>query len=209
MTDDTIAAGREAWAKLGTANSFEAWRSVALAVAIGRQQAMQAAGTNKPQGPKYGAAFNRWLEDNGFRQMPYPVRTACCRLVDNLREIELWRATVPGGERWHHPQVLVRNWRRDFAPGRGIEPRKTMMRHTVIGAKRDSHGKPINPSGDMIKRVAVALRENWSTDTFKLAVVAIRAVLGDPDLAALLNEAPPTSHTRPTVVPADAPHQAA
>jgi hypothetical protein len=171
MTDDTIAAGLEAWVKLGSANSFENWRAVALAVAVIRQQAMRTAGINKPQGKKYAAAINAGLEEHGFRAMPYPVRTACCRLVDNLQEIELWRASVPDGEKWNHPHVLVRKWRRAFAPGRAVEPR---ARHIVTSAQR-YHAA--NPDQDTLRRIATELRENWTQDVFKLALVAYHAVL--------------------------------
>lgn len=201
--DDTISTGRDAWTQIERSNSFEAWKTVAAAVVIIRQMAMRQAGVNKPQGKRYAVAVNALLEEHGFRAMPYPTRTACCRLVDHLREIELWRGSLPDGEKLNHPQVLVRNWRRAFRPGRGIEPRKT-TRRVVVSAKRDGFGKPINPGGDMVRRVGSALSPAVppGTDIYKLSAIAIRAVLSDPDLIGLLNEAPP-NHTRRTAVDAE------
>jgi hypothetical protein len=100
---------------------FAAWKAIAVAVAIGRQQAMTSAGVNRPFGKKYAAAINLWPEDNGFRNIPDGVRGACCALADNMTAIEKWRAsaaccalgpkitrrssfeTGPARRRFHHP----------------------------------------------------------------------------------------------------------
>jgi hypothetical protein len=202
--DDALNDGRLAWTKIRSVTTFESWKMVAAAVAIGRQQAMAAIGSNKPFGTKYRHAINAWLEQNGFREMRMGIRTACCILADHLEDIEVWRASLPASEQreQNHPEVIIRNWRLATRADRDIEPRKT-MRHTVTGVKRNSHGKPLNPGQDMVRRVAAAIREGWTTDTFMLATTAIRAMLSDPDLVSLLNEAPATSHTRRTA-PADA-----
>jgi hypothetical protein len=116
--DDIVAEGREAWKRIGVATSFEAWLTVAKAVAIGRQHAMREAGANSQHGSKYRVAINNWLEANGFREMPYGIRKACCAMVDNLQAIEAWLASLPEKERAsrRHPEVVVRNWRRATRP---------------------------------------------------------------------------------------------
>jgi hypothetical protein len=205
-SDDAISDGRLAWTKIRSVTTYESWKMVAVAVAIGRQQAMAAIGSNKPFGTKYRHAINRWLEDNGFREMRMGIRTACCLLADHMQEIEAWRATLPASEQreQNHPEVIIRNWRRATRADRDIGPRKTTVRHTVISAKRDGFGKPINPGGDMVRRVGSALSPAVppGTDIYKLSAIAICAVLSDPDLIGLLNEAPP-NHTRRTAVDAE------
>jgi hypothetical protein len=202
MTDDTIAAGREAWLKLGTANSFENWKTVSRAIVVGRQQAMRAANINKPQGKRYGVAINAWLEQNGFRGMPYPTRTACCRLIDHLPEIELWRAATPGAEAWHHPQVIIRRWRHDFAPDRRTEPRKSAV--TSPAPKRQQivervaevalarrQGKPIFWPQDFMRRAHEAMLSSRSTDLLTLARLALQAAIrSEDDLLALIDDPP-------------------
>src|ERR1700730_1948801 len=108
MSDgDQIAAGADAWEKIHHATNFESWKTVALAVARGRQHALREAGANKPFGKKYAAAINRWLASNGFREMPFGIRSSCCILADNIAAIEAWRASLPSAEqgRQKHPQV--------------------------------------------------------------------------------------------------------
>jgi hypothetical protein len=171
---------------------------------------MRAANVNKPQGPKYAQAFNAWLEEQGFRQMPFPVRTACCRLVDNLREIELWRATAPGGDKWHHPQVLVRNWRRDFAPGRRqVEPRP---RNTTQAKTLRKNQKPIFWSQDILRAAAEGIRMANSHDIYVVARAVLDHAFPSRDaLIDVLNEKPlhPNPHQGKAPADADAAVQAA
>lgn len=210
--DDAISAGRDAWTQIERSNSFENWKTVARAIVVGRQQAMRAANINKPQGKRYAAAINAWLEQNGFRGVPYPVRTACCRLIDHLPEIELWRASTPGAEKWHHPQVIVRNWRHDFAPDRRTEPRRTAVKpkheQIVDGVAKLAarRGKPVFWGQDHLRRAHHAMLDSRSTDLLTLARLALQAAIrSEDDLLALIDDTP----RRLPCDDANAAHQAA
>jgi hypothetical protein len=60
--NSSIEAGREAWAAVHKATTFEAWKAIATALAIGRQKSLQLARVNAPHGIKYARAFNAWLD---------------------------------------------------------------------------------------------------------------------------------------------------
>ena len=190
MSDvDAIEAGRDAWATIHHATSFEAWRAVALAVAIGRQHALREAGANKPFGKKYAAAINRWLENNGFREMPFGIRSSCCILADNIAAIDAWRTSLPSAEqgRQNNPQVILRNWRR--ATGQRSRPRAVP---TATPKIKNRYHAPVRFSQDMVRRAAMAMRENFSNDVYALARICLMAAIPHEGcLADLLPAAPP------------------
>jgi hypothetical protein len=94
MTEDIVNAGKAAWQQVHRATSFDRWKTIALAVSVGRQQALRTAGVNAPHGAKYSRAFHAWLDQNGFGEMAYGLRAKCCTLAENLPSIEQWRSTL-------------------------------------------------------------------------------------------------------------------
>jgi hypothetical protein len=57
--------------------------------------------------------------------------------------------------------------------------------------------RPVHFSQDMIRRAAIAMSQDWSNDTFKLAAVALRAAIrNETDLLALLPAAAPATPQR-------------
>ena len=188
---DPIARGRAAWAAIHHATTFESWKAVALAVALGRRQAMHDADVNAPFGTKYRTAINRWLETNGFGGMRYGVRVACCKLVDELQAIEAWRDALPPHIRdsQNNPEVCLRSWRRSIKP-----PREPVAQHRPAVVMSGPKGRSVHWHGDHIRRAGLALRESYSTDIFVMARKALEAAIrSEGDLLVLLD--PPARST--------------
>jgi hypothetical protein len=62
---------------------------------------------------------------------------------------------------------------------------------------KSGYFRPIKFDQDMIRRAAMAMRENWSGDTYKLAAVALRAAIrNETDLLTLLPAAAPATPPR-------------
>jgi hypothetical protein len=205
---DPIAEGRAAWAKVHSSTSFEAWKAIAVALAIGRQHSLRLAKVNAPHGARYSRALNAWLSENGFSTMAYGLRAKCCKLADNLVAIEAWRAGLPEGERdsQNNPEVILRNWRRATrAETPAADVAVSQRQHVVKSDKPQRNGKPIYWPGDCIKRAALAMRESRSSDLFILAKLALEAALPSrADLLDLLNEPAPTRAPVKSPMPAEA-----
>jgi hypothetical protein len=190
-----VAEGKAAWDRVHHATTFEAWKTIAAAVAIGRQHALHEASANRPFGTRYGRAFNGWLDANGFRDMPFGVRTACCKLVDHLSEIEAWRASLPEIKRADqcHPETVLRHWRRATAP--------SPQHRAIVRRIRELEGKPVYWSQDAMRRAHRAMLESRSSDLLILARVALEAAIRtDGDLLALLETSPTRAPAKPAPV---------
>jgi hypothetical protein len=116
-----VAKGRDAWEAVARAEreTFDHWKAVAAALIVGRNHSLRAAGTSTPNGAHYTAALSGWLTQNfGNRPMPKATRYWCCRLHENLPDIERWRATLP--ESWRakliNPLSVCRAWLRATQP---------------------------------------------------------------------------------------------
>jgi hypothetical protein len=65
----TIKFGREAWEQVNNAESFEGWRRIGAALAIGKQHALGTSGANAPWGQYYCRQFSKWAKEMGFSTM--------------------------------------------------------------------------------------------------------------------------------------------
>jgi hypothetical protein len=95
----TIRAGRDAWQAIGKAESFEAWRSIGAALAVGKAHALRVTGANRAAGQRYCREFGKWVREYGFDQMPKSTRSVAILLHENAIAIEEWRATLPQRQR--------------------------------------------------------------------------------------------------------------
>lgn len=113
-----IRRGVDAWAVVKKAESFDGWKAIGAALAIGRNHALRASGAAAPIGQNYSRAFSQWLDRTGFPQMPKPLRSWALDLDQNILAITEWRATLSDRERRRltNPQSIVRRWRKDTAP---------------------------------------------------------------------------------------------
>jgi hypothetical protein len=178
---------------------------ISTALSIGRRHSLRLANVNRPYGARYARAFNAWLDANGFSQMPYGTRAACCKLVNHLDEITIWRSTLSETDRaaQNHPETVMRHWRKATRPTQCPAPFAANdappLRHVVrsdIGKHRKAGGA-IHWPQHSIRSAADAMRESRSSDLFTLARVALEAAI--PDALALLDllEPKPTITMKP------------
>jgi hypothetical protein len=109
-----IRAGRDAWLAISKAESFDQWKMIGSALAIGRGHALRVTGANSHWGAAYSKAFNIWVIEHGFNDLPKSTRTWALQLHENFGAIVAWRATLSDRERrkLRNPQSNVRGWRR-------------------------------------------------------------------------------------------------
>lgn len=201
---DTLAQieeGRAAWGRLRERGRREwaDWVAIGKALEIAKRQCLQAAGCTTPYGQRYSKAMGAWLAANDMGDIGQQVRCRLARCMERLHDIEKWRASLDEEKRakFSHPDSIWFN----FTDQRRDVKHPTTRRYTAPNhpASRRRIDKMDRPSQDMVRRVATALRQNWTTDTFRLAQIAIDAVAADPDLDALLAPpAPKPSKERPT-----------
>ena len=133
----TVRLGCAAWAALGKAESFEAWRAIGAALTIGKAHALRV--TNAPQawGRNYSREFSEWIKAHGFDRMPKSVRSVAIELHENSTAITAWRATLPEGQRKRlvHPLSNVRRWKAATAHGNGKCP-QDLKRDAVAAWRR-------------------------------------------------------------------------
>jgi septal ring factor EnvC (AmiA/AmiB activator) len=114
--DARIAAGREAYEGLRKHEHFRSWLAIADALAAIREEAMELAHTNRPQGPPYRAAHKRIVEtrEQWVTTINSATQTHCYWLVDNLPAIMTWREALTFEQRdlWNHPSTIKRQFER-------------------------------------------------------------------------------------------------
>jgi hypothetical protein len=184
MSEDQIAAARDAWVRICRRGqtTFDDWVLIGRAVAIGRAECLKIAGSNRPFGKKYTAAMGLWLANAGLDGIHQQERYWALKIVDNIAEIEAWRATLDDAGRRHfnHPQSIWTHWRRSLGAERSKPPPREQ--------RRPRSGRAIFWGQDHIRRAAHAMRESRSSDYFVLARVALQAAIRtESDIEALLS----------------------
>jgi hypothetical protein len=134
--DRVVRQGLEAWRRLKKEKSYGDWIKVGEALRVGREWAMNQAGTNEPRGKGYNMAFGEWLTNNKFDDMDKGDRSRLFELMDNLGPIEDYRRTLSLTQRLklNHPNAVVRNWKKavEPEPEPGSEPAKPTLREENI-----------------------------------------------------------------------------
>jgi hypothetical protein len=108
-----IRAGRDAWHLVGKAESFENWKLIGAALAIGKRLALRATGANDTSSRHYIKWFSRWLLQNGFVGVIKPqTRSFAILLFENAEQITAWRDGLPERQRKRliNPQSVVKRW---------------------------------------------------------------------------------------------------
>jgi len=200
MTEDVdqIAAGREAWQRLQShqRTAWADWFEVGKAFKIGRDAALVAANAKTPYGKAYTRIFGNWVRDNGLDEIRKAHRSRLMQCVENIAAIDAWRAALPERRRnsYNHPDAVWFAWRRDTfgeAPRAMTRPDRPHNPRTGGKAHRGGYHRSLQFNQDMIKRAATAMREHWSNDTLRLAVIALNAALrNENDLLELLPPKP-------------------
>jgi hypothetical protein len=119
-----IRSGLDAWKAINKAESFEGWRAIGAALAVGKRHALKVTGANAAWGRNYSREFSDWMKHHGFDAMAKSVRSVAIELHENAKAIEAWRATLPEKQRRRlvHPLSNVRRWRASLNHGNGKCP---------------------------------------------------------------------------------------
>ena len=132
--------GTEAWRRLKREKSWGDWIKVGEALVVGRDFAMNAAGTNRPEGKGYNLAFGEWLAQYKLDDMDKGDR---CRL-DNLVNVTAWRQTLTLSQRLtlNHPSSVWRKFKKAIEPAADptAEPKPT-LRDSVAMLSEENHVK--------------------------------------------------------------------
>jgi hypothetical protein len=109
-----IRAGVDAWQAIGKADSFEAWKIIGAALAVGKAHALKVTGANAAWGRNYSRVFCDWMKEHHFDRMPKSTRSVAIELHENISSIEQWRATLTDKQRRRcvHPLSNVSAWRK-------------------------------------------------------------------------------------------------
>jgi hypothetical protein len=112
-----IRKGIDAWQAVGRGNSFENWKAIGAALAIGKAYALRVTGANRPRGSAYCRTFSAWAKEHHLDTVPAIRRTEAIVIHENLAAIEQWRASLPEKKRLRliGPQQIYR-WRAETAP---------------------------------------------------------------------------------------------
>src|SRR5262249_26541738 len=194
---EIIAAARAAWSRLRRGASFDDWVVVARALAIGREQCMALAKTNKPVGTTYNRAMGAWLTQHGLDGINGQERYRALWMLDHLPAIEQWRADLGETERrrFNHPNCVWAKWRaRSGAEAKRDEP--PVRRHALARTKHGAgkFGFTVRWPQEFLKRAADAIAETRSSDCIVMARAALTAAIrGERDLLELLGNEPTES----------------
>jgi hypothetical protein len=119
----------EAWEQLNANPDWAKWRAIGDAMMYARNACMRDTQSNRPAGRGYNAAFSAWLAKRKFGDMDGSDRARLFKCMDNLREIEAWRATLTETERLrlNHPSTVLRKWQAatklpDSTKGKKLSP---------------------------------------------------------------------------------------
>jgi hypothetical protein len=108
-----IRAGLDAWREINRAESFEGWKAIGAALAVGKAHALRVTGANAAWGRNYSRVFCDWMREHHFDRMPKSARSVAVELHENAAAIGAWRATLSEKDRRRlvHPLSNVRRWR--------------------------------------------------------------------------------------------------
>src|SRR5262249_19607625 len=111
---DILRQAEEAMTRLAKGQSWDDWVKVMRAFDMGRSTAMLEANTNRPFGPRYTAAFGKWLRFHpAFEAVHKTDRSRFLKCFDNLEEINNWRCkNVPPHQllKLNYPPTVLSHW---------------------------------------------------------------------------------------------------
>lgn len=113
-----IAEGLAAHERPKKREHFADWLAIADALVAVREEAMDRAHTNRPQGPPYRAALTELIRKHAWMGgIDDTTRTHCYWLIDNLPPVQRWRETLvfDRRDRWNHPSIIKREYQQATA----------------------------------------------------------------------------------------------
>lgn len=108
-----VAKGRDAWASINRAESFEGWKAIGAALAVGKAHALRVTGANAAWGRNYSREFGLWIKSHGFERMQASTRSVAIELHEHAEQITAWSNTLPERQRRRllHPLSVTRRWK--------------------------------------------------------------------------------------------------
>jgi hypothetical protein len=108
-----IRAGRDAWQEISKAESFDSWKLIGAALAIGKEHALRITQANAAWGRNYSKAFGEWMKEHGFTDMRPSDKSYAIALHEHFSEIVAWRAGLSDKQRSRltTAQSNVKRWR--------------------------------------------------------------------------------------------------
>ena len=169
--DDPVALGRAAWGRIKEASrkSWGDWKLLGAALLVGKKHALNVANKFRPEGSKYNKAFGDWCQVHGLDEIDKSDRGKLLKIMENIDEIEKWRAKLPEGKRvqLNHPSSVWRAW---TCPNRGNRGRpRTYQSNGKV------NGEPFTFSGKTLRRVPGEEAEELSWQR-ALLLIADKAV---------------------------------
>src|SRR5262249_53387307 len=110
------------------------------ALQIGREWAMNQAGSNKPEGKGYNVAFGEWLGKYKLDDMDKGDRSRLFGVMDNLPAIEEWRQKLTLTERLklNHPNAVLGKWKAFIEPECKPADGKPTLRDSVANLSEEN-----------------------------------------------------------------------
>jgi hypothetical protein len=166
--------GTKAWNDLKKSKDWGHWMIVGESLQAGRNEAMRAAGTNRPEGRGYNELFSQWIDRYKLAEIPKDVRAHLLQLMEHRSEIEEYRLSLPLGERlrMNHPTVVLRNWRK-LNPDPDKKPRRKAQK---------VNANALQGTIMALEEELEALREPMTFGGFRELAIAQLSHLGDPEL---------------------------
>ena len=124
-----------AWQRLKKDKSWGDWIKVGEGFLVGRDWAMQQAGTNRPEGKGYNLCFGEWTKRNKVDDMDKDDRSRLFQMMDNLPQIEDWRMnrlTISERLKLNHPATVWRKWKAFIEADKEKKPSPVARRDEVI-----------------------------------------------------------------------------
>ena len=177
--------GTQAWKRLKKEKSWTDWLKVGEALQVGREWAMNQAGTNKPEGKGYTIAFGEWLAKYKLDDMDKGDRSRLFAVMDNLPMIEEWRQTLTLTERLklNHPNAVLRKWKAYIEPEKPKSDKPT-LRDSVVNlseanAALEAHIAELEAARDvMVSSDLRALNADQIVDLIlKLPMSTVKAII--------------------------------
>jgi hypothetical protein len=162
----------EAYVRLRRGNTYDAWVAVGCGLLAGREWATQQAGAAK--GARYNVALQQWQQRNRWSlalELKPPAASQAVWLIENLADVEAWRATLSGAERlaYHHPSTIQRHF---LQAQSGDEPGGCRHGSAAAGSPQGDPSRPSKAVYDALRAAYDGLQRENAELKQKLAVGA-------------------------------------
>ena len=170
-------AGMEALRRLRKETNWADWMKVGTALVAGRAWAMNAAGTNRPEGRGYNTGLGEWLKHFHLDTIDGTTRAKLFQVMENRAAIETWRATLTLGERLkaNHPATVLAKWKAATVVAVVREPGPS-HRDIIAGLKEE-----IAQQAEHIKELEAARKDEVTSpqsDADALDKAVVKAIIG-------------------------------